>query len=49
MTGGTQAEKAHYVVEGQAISFSGRLEPRPYVTGSAEQRVALELQGVDIE
>jgi single-strand DNA-binding protein len=38
-----------HLVKGQAVSFSGRLEPRPYVTSSGEQRVALELHGVDIE
>ena len=38
-----------HLVKGQAVSFSGRLEPRPYTTSSGEQRVALELHGVDIE
>jgi single-strand DNA-binding protein len=38
-----------HLVKGQAVSFSGRLEPRPYVTSSGEQRVALELHRVDIE
>ena len=38
-----------HLIKGQAVSFSGRLEPRPYVTSSGDQRVALELHGVDIE
>jgi single-stranded DNA-binding protein len=29
-----------HLIKGQAVSFSGRLEPRPYVTSSGEQRVA---------
>ena len=40
---------AEHLVKGQAVSFSGRLEPRPYATSSGEQRLALELHGVDIE
>ena len=40
---------AEHLVKGQAVSFCGRLEPRPYVTSSGEQRDALELHGVDIE
>jgi single-strand DNA-binding protein len=40
---------AEHLVKGQAISFSGRFEPREYVTSSGDQRVALELHGVDIE
>ncbi|MGH2949194.1 MAG: single-stranded DNA-binding protein [Solirubrobacteraceae bacterium] len=40
---------ANHLVEGQAVSFCGRLEPREYVTSSGDQRVALELDGVDIE
>ena len=40
---------AEHLVKGQAVSFSGRFEPREYVTSSGEQRVALELHGVDIE
>jgi single-strand DNA-binding protein len=40
---------AEHLVMGQAVSFCGRLEPRPYVTSSGEPRVALELHGVDIE
>ncbi len=38
-----------HLVNGQAVSFSGRFEPREYVTSSGENRVALELHGVDIE
>jgi single-strand DNA-binding protein len=46
----TQATAAaEQLVKGQVVSFSGRLEPRPYATSSSEQRVALELHGVDIE
>jgi single-strand DNA-binding protein len=40
---------AEHLIKGQAVSFSGRLEPRPYATSSGEQRIALELHGVDIE
>jgi single-strand DNA-binding protein len=38
-----------HLVKGQAVSFSGRFEPREYVTGAAENRIALELHGVDVE
>jgi single-strand DNA-binding protein len=40
---------AEHLIKGQAVSFSGRLEPRQYMTRSSDQRVALELHGVDIE
>ena len=40
---------AQHLVKGQAVSFSGRFEPREYVTQSGDQRVALELHGVDLE
>ena len=40
---------AEHLVKGQAVSFSGRFEPREYVTGAGENRVALELHSVDIE
>jgi single-strand DNA-binding protein len=40
---------AEHLIKGQAVSFSGRFEPREYVTNAGEQRVALELHGVDIE
>jgi single-strand DNA-binding protein len=38
-----------HLVKGQAVSFTGRFEPRDYVTSGGEHRVALELHGVDIE
>ena len=44
----TKAAGEH-LIEGQAISFSGRLEPHQYATSSGDHRVALELHGVDIE
>jgi single-strand DNA-binding protein len=40
---------AEHLVKGQAVTFAGRFEPREYVTNAGEQRVALELHGVDIE
>jgi single-strand DNA-binding protein len=40
---------AEHLVKGQAVSFSGRFEPREYVTNAGDNRVALELHGVDIE
>ena len=40
---------AEHLVKGQAVSFSGRFEPRDYVTSSGDHRIALELDGVDIE
>ena len=40
---------AEHLIKGQAVSFSGRLEPRQHVTSSGDQRVALELHGADIE
>jgi single-strand DNA-binding protein len=43
------AAAAEHLVKGQAISFAGRFEPREYVTNSGEDRVALELHGVDLE
>jgi single-stranded DNA-binding protein len=46
----TQATAAaQHLVKGQAVSYSGRFEPREYVTSSGDQRIALELHGVDIE
>jgi single-strand DNA-binding protein len=45
-----QAEAAaQHLVKGQAVTFSGRFEPRPYQTSSGEQRVAIELHNVDLE
>ena len=40
---------AQHLVKGQAVSFSGRFEPREYTTSAGENRVAFELHGVDIE
>jgi single-strand DNA-binding protein len=40
---------AQHLVKGQAVSFSGRFEPRQYVTSSGDKRIALELHGVDLE
>jgi single-strand DNA-binding protein len=40
---------AQHLVKGQAVSFTGRFEPRDYTTSAGDQRVALELHGVDIE
>jgi single-strand DNA-binding protein len=40
---------AEHLVKGQAVSFSGRFEPRAYETGSGERRVAIEVHGVDLE
>jgi single-strand DNA-binding protein len=46
----TQATAAaEHLVKGQAVSFSGRLEPREYVTSAGDNRRALELHGADIE
>lgn len=45
-----QAEAAaEHVVKGQAVSFSGRFEPREYTTSSGETRLALEVHDVAIE
>jgi len=45
-----QAEAAaEHLVKGQAVTFSGRFEPRPYQTSSGEQRVAIEVHNVDLE
>ena len=40
---------AEHLVKGQAVTFAGRLEPREYTTRTGEQRVALEVHGVDLE
>ena len=40
---------AEHLVKGQAVSFTGRFEPREYLTSAGDHRVALELHGVDIE
>jgi single-stranded DNA-binding protein len=34
------AAAAEHLIKGQAVSFSGRLEPRQHVTSSGKQRVA---------
>ena len=45
-----QAEAAaEHLVKGQAVSFSGRFEPREYTTNSGEKRLALEVHDVAIE
>jgi single-strand DNA-binding protein len=45
-----QAEAAvRHLVKGQAIAFSGRLEPRRYETKDGERRIALEVANVDLE
>src|SRR5215217_7599572 len=45
-----QAEAAaEHLAKGQAVAFTGRLEPRPYRTSSGEQRVAIEIHNVDLE
>jgi single-strand DNA-binding protein len=40
---------AEHLVKGQAVAFTGRFEPRPYETSAGEQRVAIEVHGVDLE
>ena len=45
-----QAETAaQHLVKGQAIAFTGRLEPRPYETKDGERRLGLEVLNVDLE
>ena len=45
-----QAEAAaEHLVKGQAVSFSGRFEPRAYTTSNNEPRVALEVHDAAIE
>jgi single-strand DNA-binding protein len=45
-----QAEAAaKHLVTGQAVTFSGRLEPREYTTRDGRHGVALEVQNVDVE
>jgi single-stranded DNA-binding protein len=38
-----------HLVKGQAVAFSGRLHPRTWEGRDGEQRVALEVHGVDLE
>ena len=46
----TQATAAaEHLVKGQAVSFSGRFEPREYTTSGGEKRLALEVHDVAIE
>ena len=40
---------AEHLVKGQAVSFSGRFEPRAYTTSSGEPRVVLEVHDAAIE
>jgi single-stranded DNA-binding protein len=45
-----QAEAAaQHLVKGQAVTFSGRFEPREYTTRSGRSGVALELHSVELE
>ena len=45
-----QAEAAaEHLVKGQAVSFSGRFEPRAHTTSSGEPRVVLEVHDAAIE
>ena len=46
---GQATAAAQHLVKSQAVTFSGRFEPTEYVTQAGEQRVALELHGVDLE
>lgn len=40
---------AKHLVKGQAVALSGRLEPRAWKGRDGEQRIALEVHGVEIE
>jgi single-stranded DNA-binding protein len=40
---------ATHLIKGQAVSFSGRFEPRDFVTATGDPRIALELHGVELE
>ena len=40
---------AEHLVKGQAVSFSGRFEPREYTTNNGDKRLALEIHDVAIE
>ena len=40
---------ADHLVKGQAISFSGRFDPREYTTNAGDKRIALEVHDVAIE
>jgi single-stranded DNA-binding protein len=41
--------RRRHLVKGQAVSFSGRFEPREYTMSSGEKRLALEVHGMAIE
>ena len=46
----SQAEAAAtHLVKGQAVSFTGRFDPREYTTNAGEKRLALEIHDVAIE
>ena len=38
-----------HLVKGQAVTFAGRLEPRAWTDREGNQRVALEVHGVELE
>ena len=38
-----------HLVKGQAVAFAGRFEPRPWTDREGNQRVALEVHGVELE
>lgn len=40
---------AEHLVKGQAVSFSGRFDPREYSTSGGDKRLALEVHDVAIE
>ncbi len=40
---------AEHLFKGQGVAFSGRFEPRAFQTNTGEQRVAIEVHGVDLE
>jgi single-strand DNA-binding protein len=45
-----QAQAAgEHLVKGQAVSFSGRFDPREYTTSGGDKRLALEIHDVAIE
>lgn len=45
-----QAERAvEYLAKGQAVAFAGRLEPRTWTDRDGNERVALEVHGVELE
>jgi single-strand DNA-binding protein len=46
--GQAQAAAGH-LVKGQAVSFSGRFDPREYTTNAGDKRIALEVHDVAIE